>query len=121
MRPRNFSSTKSQLEKSYTEHLDSLHRAGVRFGQPTQFTHPHMLKPNELAIGLLPNEFAERRHQFMEKIKAHCLERQKPNHNIVILTDFHTKLQNSFSFLRLTTFYFNSGYYSCLDEEIYDR
>lgn len=42
-----------------------------------------MLQRNELAIGLLPDEFDERRLQLMEKIKAHCLQLNKSNRNIV--------------------------------------
>lgn len=74
----------SRSEKLYTEHLESLHRHGIRFGQPTQFSHPHLLKPNELAIGLLPSEFADRRNKLMEKIKEHCVKYSKPSRNIVI-------------------------------------
>lgn len=78
-----FSTSTTLSEKSYSEHLENLHRSGVRFGQPTQFSHPHLLRQNELAIGVLPNEFAERRQGFMEKIKAHCIQHGKSNRNIV--------------------------------------
>lgn len=81
----------SRSEKQYTEHLESLHRDGVRFGQPTHFSHPHLLKPNELAIGLLPSEFSDRRNKLMEKIKEHCVKYSKPSRQIVIPTaSFHT-------------------------------
>ena len=92
MRPRKFSTSVTRSEKSYTEHLESLHRDGVRFGQPTQFSHPHMLKTNELTIGLLPSEFADRRNRLMEKIKEHCIKYGKPSRNIVISNNH---LQNS--------------------------
>lgn len=84
MRSRNFSTSISHSQKLYTEHLESLHRDGVRFGQPTQFSHPHLLKTNELAIGQLPSEFADRRNRMIEKIKEHCVKNNKPSRNIVI-------------------------------------
>lgn len=83
MATKTFSTSLTRSEKLYTEHLESLHQAGVRFGQPTQFSHPHILKQNELAIGVLPSEFADRRRNLMEKIKEHCLSNGKPNRNIV--------------------------------------
>lgn len=65
--------------------MESLHQPGVRFGQTTQFTHPHLLESNELTIGLLPTEFAERREKLMEKIAKHCVDTKKPQRNIVNL------------------------------------
>lgn len=84
MRTRNFSTSMTHSEKLYTEHLEGLHQNGIRFGQPTQFTHPHLLKRNELTIGLLPSEFADRRARLMEKIAEHCVHHNKSNRNIVI-------------------------------------
>lgn len=66
--------------------MESLHQSGIRFGQPTQFTHPHLLESNELTIGLLPSEFAERREKLMEKIAKHCVDTKKPQRNIVKFT-----------------------------------
>lgn len=69
--------------KSYSESLENLHNNGTRFGQPTSITHPHLLKANELAIGVTPNEFADRRYRLMEKIQQQCIARGQPNRNIV--------------------------------------
>lgn len=91
---KNFSTTHSQSKESYTEHLERLHGAGVRFGQPTQFTHPHLLKPNQLAIGILPSEFAERRQKFMEKIQEHCFQHHKPKHSIVSNFNFSNQISD---------------------------
>lgn len=78
-----FSTSHTQSKSAYTEHLERLHHDGHQFGQPTQFTHPHLLKPNELTIGLLPDEFAERRQKLMDKIAEHCVDTKKPKRNIV--------------------------------------
>lgn len=59
-------------KNSYTEQIKDLHNNGIRFGQPTHFTHPHLLAPNELAIGVLPNEFMERRQRLIEHVHKAC-------------------------------------------------
>lgn len=63
--------------------MEKLYQSGVQFGQPTQFSHPHLLKPNELTIGLLPTEFAERREKLMEQITKHCVDTKRPQRNMV--------------------------------------
>lgn len=76
--------------------MENLHQAGIRFGQPTQFTHPHLLKQNELTIGLQPNEFADRRRKLMEKITKHCVDTKKPLRNIV--SSIHFEQTHTFVF-----------------------
>lgn len=65
--------------------MESLHQSGVQFGQPTQFTHPHLLKPNELTIGLLPTEFSERREKLMEKVTKYCVDTKRPQRQMVLM------------------------------------
>ncbi|XP_031627158.1 xaa-Pro aminopeptidase 3-like [Contarinia nasturtii] len=114
---RNFSSSISRSEKLYTEHLESLHRDGVRFGQPTQFSHPHLINANELAIGLLPSEFSKRRHKLMEKIKEHCIKHNKPSRNIVIVPATTKKYMTGeipYFFRQNTDFFYLTG---CLEPD----
>lgn len=86
-----FSTSISHSEKSYAEHLESIQREGVRFGQPTHFSHPHLLKQNELATGVLPTEFASRRRRLMEKIQENCHMNNQTHRNIVKLDVFFFK------------------------------
>lgn len=80
---KSFSTSCPQSTTAYTNQLEGLHQSGVQFGQPTQFTHPHLLQPNELTIGLLPTEFAERRERLMERIAKHCVDFKRPQRNMV--------------------------------------
>lgn len=42
--------------------------AEIKYGQPTFQTHPHLLKQNEIVIGVTVSEFKERRERLMEAI-----------------------------------------------------
>lgn len=79
-----FSTSIPRKEKSYAEFIENMHKNGIRFGQPTHISHPHLVKPNELAIGIQRNEFVNRRHRLIEKIHEQCIARdQTTRQNIV--------------------------------------
>ena len=39
-----------------------------KYGQPTSFTHPHLLKDGEINKGILKSEFKKRRENLIEKL-----------------------------------------------------
>lgn len=80
-----YSTSISHGEKSFSEKIEYLQRNGFRFGQPTHYSHPHLLKPDELTVGLLPSEFASRRNRLMEKIFERCQSYDQNYRNIVII------------------------------------
>lgn len=103
--------------ESYTNNLKILHEHGVRFGQPTQFTHSHLLKANELAIGLEPSEFANRRANLMSKIEEHCVKHNKPKRNLVIIPAAMKKYMTGkipYFFRQNSDFFYLTG---CLEPE----
>ncbi|KAK7076896.1 Xaa-Pro aminopeptidase 3 [Halocaridina rubra] len=52
----------------------------VRAGQPTSYTHPHLVQPGEITFGINREEYSERRHKLMER-----LNKTEGKHHIVIL------------------------------------
>ena len=57
------------------------------FGQPTPFTHPYLLKDNEITPHIHKSEFMERRQNLVEAIVAHALEHsEKSSEHIVSVT-----------------------------------
>lgn len=69
--------------------LEKLHRDGIKLGQPTFYSHPHLLKENELAVGVTVGEFEERRQRLMEAIQVQCDQLIRPKKFMVI--SFFTK------------------------------
>lgn len=117
VKTRTFCTPVSHGVKSYSESLENLHKNGIRFGQPTHLTHSHLLKPNELAIGLKPSEFADRRYRLMEKIQQQCITRGQPNRNIVsIFGNYYLSSQYNKLFI---LFAFFSGDNTSVDEKIH--
>lgn len=82
---RNFSTTKRQRKSLSAQNLENLQKNGTAFGQPTPFTHPHLLKTQELVAGVSLDEFQGRREHLMELIRNHSRSAQRPKHNIVII------------------------------------
>lgn len=80
-----FSMSKRRRTSLSAQNLENLQKNGITFGQPTPFTHPHLLKPHELVAGVSLNEFKMRRQQLMELIRNHCHTSQRPQRNIVIV------------------------------------
>ena len=39
-----------------------------KFGQPTEWTHPHIIQKNEINKGILKSEFRTRREKLIEKL-----------------------------------------------------
>ncbi|KAM9326846.1 xaa-Pro aminopeptidase 3 [Gastrophryne carolinensis] len=57
-------------------------------GQPSPFTHPHLLKPGEVTPGLTQTEYALRRHQLMDLIKKEAqMLCDTADHAVVILAN----------------------------------
>ncbi|XP_068096314.1 xaa-Pro aminopeptidase 3 [Hyperolius riggenbachi] len=55
-------------------------------GQPSPFTHPHILKPGEVTPGLNQTEYALRRHKLMDLIRKESeMLSQFTDHAVVIL------------------------------------
>lgn len=77
--------TKQQQKSLSAQNLEILQKNGTAFGQPTPFTHPHLLKPNELVAGVSLNEFRTRRQHLIDLIRNHCRSTQRPQRNIVIV------------------------------------
>ena len=40
----------------------------LKFGQPTEWTHPHIIQKNEINKGILKSEFSARREKLIEKL-----------------------------------------------------
>lgn len=82
---RPFTSTKQQQKSLSAQNLEKLQKTGTAFGQPTPFTHPHLLKPNELVAGVSLHEFKTRRQHLIELVRQDCRSAQRPQRNIVIV------------------------------------
>lgn len=88
----NILATSNVLCKKYTTNaenqslklLENLHKDGIKLGQPTFHSHPHILKENELAIGVTVGEFKERRQRLMEAIQEQCNKLIRPKKFMVI-------------------------------------
>lgn len=77
--------TKRRRKSLSAQNFESLQKNGTAFGQPTPFTHPHLLKPHELVAGVTLDEFKRRRQQLMESIRKHCISAHRPQRNTVIV------------------------------------
>lgn len=72
-------------EKVSLKLIENLHKEGIKLGQPTPFSHPHLLKQNELAVGVTVGEFKERRQRLMEAIQEQCNKLIRPKKFMVSL------------------------------------
>ncbi|XP_055422482.1 xaa-Pro aminopeptidase 3 isoform X1 [Bubalus kerabau] len=55
-------------------------------GQPSPFTHPHLLRPGEVTPGLSQVEYALRRHKLMSLIHKEAQEQSGTDHTVVLLS-----------------------------------
>ena len=53
----------------------------LKYGQPTEWTHPHIIKKNEINRGILKSEFKNRREKLIEKL----LEVRKEQKHLLLL------------------------------------
>ncbi|XP_034499433.1 xaa-Pro aminopeptidase 3 isoform X3 [Ailuropoda melanoleuca] len=56
-------------------------------GQPSPFTHPHLLKPGEVTPGLSQVEYALRRHKLMSLIHKETQEQSGTDQTVVLLSN----------------------------------
>lgn len=109
--------TKRRRKSHSAQNLENLHKNGTAFGQPTPFTHPHLLKPHELVAGVSLDEFKTRRHQLVELIRKHCRSARRPQHNIVIVPASGKKYMTDkipYVFRQNSDFYYLTG---CLEPD----
>ncbi|XP_057597217.1 xaa-Pro aminopeptidase 3 isoform X3 [Hippopotamus amphibius kiboko] len=56
-------------------------------GQPSPFTHPHLLRPGEVTPGLSQVEYALRRHKLMSLIHKEAQGQSSTDHTVVLLSN----------------------------------
>ncbi|KAM5174658.1 xaa-Pro aminopeptidase 3 isoform 2-T2 [Callospermophilus lateralis] len=56
-------------------------------GQPSPFTHPHLLRPGEVTPGLSQVEYALRRHKLMSLIYTEAQEQSGTDQTVVVLSN----------------------------------
>uniref|UniRef100_A0A8C9QV36 Xaa-Pro aminopeptidase 3 n=1 Tax=Spermophilus dauricus TaxID=99837 RepID=A0A8C9QV36_SPEDA len=56
-------------------------------GQPSPFTHPHLLQPGEVTPGLSQVEYALRRHKLMSLIYTEAQEQSGTDQTVVVLSN----------------------------------
>uniref|UniRef100_A0A8C7EDN6 Xaa-Pro aminopeptidase 3 n=1 Tax=Nothoprocta perdicaria TaxID=30464 RepID=A0A8C7EDN6_NOTPE len=56
-------------------------------GQPSPFTHPHLLKPGEVTPGLSQVEYALRRHKLMSLIQKEAHGQDGLDHTVILLSN----------------------------------
>ena len=55
------------IEKNICE-MKSIFRAPAKFGQPTEWTHPHIIGRGEVNHGILKEEFHKRRERLVDQL-----------------------------------------------------
>ncbi|XP_072724549.1 xaa-Pro aminopeptidase 3 isoform X1 [Ciconia boyciana] len=75
--PRRFSIQPAQQKKIPNRYL----------GQPSPFTHPHLLKPGEVTPGLSQVEYALRRHKLMALIQKEAHGWDGLDHTVILLSN----------------------------------
>ncbi|KAM3833007.1 xaa-Pro aminopeptidase 3 isoform 2-T2 [Vipera latastei] len=78
-------------------------------GQPSPFTHPHLLKPGEVTPGLSQVEYALRRHKLMAQIQQ---EMQGTDHTVILLSNPTYYMSNDipYTFHQDTNFLYLCGF-----------
>lgn len=68
------------------QQTQSRHRLSnnVIMGQPTPWTHPHLLKQHEIATGITVDEFKARRERLMNRIQNYSRSVKNELHNHVV-------------------------------------
>ncbi|XP_067415657.1 xaa-Pro aminopeptidase 3 [Emydura macquarii macquarii] len=81
-------------------------------GQPSSFTHPHLLKPGEVTPGLSQVEYALRRHRLMTLIKKKAQEWGGMDHTVILLSHPTYYMSNDipYTFHQDTNFLYLCGF-----------
>uniref|UniRef100_A0A8C8RD50 Xaa-Pro aminopeptidase n=1 Tax=Pelusios castaneus TaxID=367368 RepID=A0A8C8RD50_9SAUR len=81
-------------------------------GQPSSFTHPHLLKPGEVTPGLSQVEYALRRHKLMTLVKKKAQEWGGVDHTIILLSNPTYYMSNDipYTFHQDTNFLYLCGF-----------
>ncbi|XP_078496777.1 xaa-Pro aminopeptidase 3 isoform X1 [Lissotriton helveticus] len=98
---RQFSIQPAQLEKLPRRYL----------GQPSHFTHPHLLAPGEVTPGLTQTEYALRRHKLMSLIQKEAVG-VNTEHAVLLLSNPTYYMTNDipFPFHQDTNFLYLTGF-----------
>ncbi|KAJ6637107.1 Xaa-Pro aminopeptidase 3 [Pseudolycoriella hygida] len=83
---RSIASVNKESVQMLDQRVTRLQRSGETFGQPTPFTHPHLLQKGELIQGITAEEIQGRRNRLMENIQKYDynLHKKYSTHLIVI-------------------------------------
>uniref|UniRef100_A0A8D0H033 Xaa-Pro aminopeptidase 3 n=1 Tax=Sphenodon punctatus TaxID=8508 RepID=A0A8D0H033_SPHPU len=81
-------------------------------GQPSPFTHPHLLKPGEVTPGLSQVEYALRRHKLMVLIQKEAQEWGGMDHTVILLSNPTYYMSNDipYTFHQDTNFLYLCGF-----------
>ncbi|XP_075792466.1 xaa-Pro aminopeptidase 3 isoform X3 [Pelodiscus sinensis] len=81
-------------------------------GQPSSFTHPHLLKPGEVTPGLSQVEYALRRHKLMTLIKKEAQKCSGMDHTVILLSNPTYYMSNDipYTFHQDTNFLYLCGF-----------
>ncbi|XP_050773210.1 xaa-Pro aminopeptidase 3 isoform X2 [Gopherus flavomarginatus] len=81
-------------------------------GQPSSFTHPHLLKPGEVTPGLSQVEYALRRHKLMTLINKEAQEWGGVDHTVILLSNPTYYMSNDipYTFHQDTNFLYLCGF-----------
>lgn len=83
---RALSTTPHRLKSVSVQRIEDLQKSGFSFGQPTHFSHPHLVQPHELVAGVTVDEFRIRRQRFVEDLRKLIGSKpQKTAHNVVVI------------------------------------
>lgn len=89
-----------------------------KIGQPTSFSHPHLIGPNEICIGVSKEEIMERRTRLMQSIQRFSLNLDpKLKRHTVIIPSANKKYMSDkipYVFRQNSDFYYYTG---CLEPE----
>lgn len=87
-------------------------------GQPTPWTHPHLLRSNEIAVGITQAEFQQRRRQLMTNIQTYARSlKESLHHHIVVIPSATKKYMTDkipYVFRQNSDFYYLTG---CLEPD----
>ncbi|XP_010610625.1 xaa-Pro aminopeptidase 3 isoform X1 [Fukomys damarensis] len=85
---RGFSGCMSCLQRRYSLQPMPERRVPHRYlGQPSPFTHPHLLRPGEVTPGLSQVEYALRRHKLMSLIHKEVHGQSGTDQTVVVLSN----------------------------------
>ncbi|XP_019345032.2 xaa-Pro aminopeptidase 3 isoform X2 [Alligator mississippiensis] len=81
-------------------------------GQPSPFTHPHLLKPGEVTPGLSQVEYALRRHKLMSSIQKEVKDWGGMDHTVILLSSPTYYMSNDipYTFHQDTNFLYLCGF-----------